>query len=150
MSAFYHIRALRHIRNSLTDDTAKVVAVALVQSRLDYDNYILYSISKSTLLFQTSFVSYTGCPSKIASNSNLQPSPTMHSLLTNHHINLLFFIHMSPVPLLPYAPPANILPFPDAKLSLANALSVTVLLGSGATSLSKFDLPLQSLSSNVI
>jgi hypothetical protein len=54
-------------------------------------------------------------------------------------------------PLLPHAPPSNIFsPFPDAKLSLANALSVTVLLESGSTSLSKFDLPLQSLSSNVI
>jgi hypothetical protein len=31
--AFYHIRALRHIRNSLTDVTAKAVAVALVQSQ---------------------------------------------------------------------------------------------------------------------
>jgi hypothetical protein len=41
-------------------------------------------------------------------------------------------------------------PFPHAKLSLANALSVTVLLGSGAISLSKFNLPLQSLSSNII
>jgi hypothetical protein len=51
-AAFYHIRALRHIRNSLTDDTANVV-VALVQSRLDYGNSILYGISKSnmTILF---------------------------------------------------------------------------------------------------
>ena len=48
-SAFYHIRALRHIRNSLTDDTARAVAVALVQSRLDYCNSILYGISKSNL-----------------------------------------------------------------------------------------------------
>jgi hypothetical protein len=75
----------------------------------------------------------------------------MHSLPINHHIYPIFFIHMSLAPLLPYALPANIiLPFPDAKLSLANILSVTVLLGSGATSLSLLDLPIQSLSSNVI
>jgi hypothetical protein len=48
-SAFYYIRALRHIFNSLTDDTAKAVAVALVQSRLDYGNSVLYGISKSNL-----------------------------------------------------------------------------------------------------
>jgi hypothetical protein len=96
-------------------------------------------------------MSFTGCPSKLASNSNLQPLPAMHSLPTSHHINPLFFIQMSPAPLLPYVLPANIFsPFPDAKLSLANALSVTVLLGSGATSQSKFNLPLQSLSSNTI
>jgi hypothetical protein len=40
-----------------------------------------------------------GCPSKIASNSNLQPSPIMHSLPTNHHIYPIFFIHMSLAPL---------------------------------------------------
>jgi hypothetical protein len=98
---------------------------------------------------QTSIVSFIGCPSKIASDSNLQPSHSVHSLPTNHYIYSLFFIHMSQAP--PYAPPANIFsPLPDAKLSLANALSVTVLLGSGATSLLRFDLPLQLLSSNVI
>jgi hypothetical protein len=49
-SAFYHICALRHIRNSVADDTAKAVAVVLVQSRLDYGNYILYGISESNLI----------------------------------------------------------------------------------------------------
>ena len=48
-SAFYHSRALRHIRKSLTDDMAKAVATSLVQSRLDYANSILYGISKSNL-----------------------------------------------------------------------------------------------------
>ena len=35
--------------NSLTDDTARAVAVALVQSRLDYGNSILYGITKFNL-----------------------------------------------------------------------------------------------------
>jgi len=48
-SAFYHIRALRHIRSTLTDDMAKAVAVSLVQSRLDYANSILYGTSKTNL-----------------------------------------------------------------------------------------------------
>jgi hypothetical protein len=48
-SAFYHIRALRHIRNSLTDDMAKAVAVSLVQSRFDYANSLLSGISIANL-----------------------------------------------------------------------------------------------------
>ena len=48
-SAFYHIRALRHIRKSLTDEMAKAVAVSLVQSRLDYANSLLCGISKTNL-----------------------------------------------------------------------------------------------------
>ena len=43
-SAFYHIRAFRHIRHFLDDETAKTVAVAVVGSRLglDYANAVLY------------------------------------------------------------------------------------------------------------
>jgi len=48
-SAFYHIRALRHIRKSLTYDMARAVAVSLVQSRLDYANSLLFGISKTNL-----------------------------------------------------------------------------------------------------
>ena len=33
--AFFHIRALRHIRPSLTEDLANIVAFSLVQSQLD-------------------------------------------------------------------------------------------------------------------
>ena len=47
--AFYHIRALRHIRKSLTDEMAKAVAVYLVQSCLDYAYSLLYGISKTNL-----------------------------------------------------------------------------------------------------
>jgi hypothetical protein len=48
-SAFYHTRAFRHIRKSLTDDMAKAVATSLVQSRLDYANSLFYGISKFNL-----------------------------------------------------------------------------------------------------
>jgi retron-type reverse transcriptase len=41
-SVFYHIRAFRHIRHFLDDETAKTVAVAVVGSRLDYANSVLY------------------------------------------------------------------------------------------------------------
>ena len=37
-ASFFHIRALRHIHPSLTEEMANVVACALVQSRVDYAN----------------------------------------------------------------------------------------------------------------
>ena len=43
-SCFYHIRALKQIRGSLDDSTVCTVATALVSSRLDYANSILYGI----------------------------------------------------------------------------------------------------------
>ena len=43
----YHIRALRHIRPILDANTARLVGHALVSSRLDYANSIMYGMSKS-------------------------------------------------------------------------------------------------------
>ena len=37
-ACLFHLRSLRHIRRSLTDDMAILIAVALVQSHLDYCN----------------------------------------------------------------------------------------------------------------
>ena len=44
-ASYFHIRALRHIRSSLTTDTAKTVASAIVGSRLDYCNSLLAGTS---------------------------------------------------------------------------------------------------------
>ena len=44
-ACYYHIRALRHIRKSLTDDSAKSIACAIVGSRLDYANAVLVGVS---------------------------------------------------------------------------------------------------------
>jgi len=49
-SCNYHIRALRHIRSSITDDMAKSIAVSLVSSRLDYANSLLCGTSESNIL----------------------------------------------------------------------------------------------------
>jgi hypothetical protein len=46
--AIYQIRALHHIRSSLTLDTTRSLACALVHSRLDHANAILYRISRPT------------------------------------------------------------------------------------------------------
>ena len=46
---FFHIRALRHIRASLTTEASKTIAVAIVGSRLDYCNSLLAGTSVSNL-----------------------------------------------------------------------------------------------------
>ena len=48
-AAHFHIRALRHIRRCVSVYAAKTVATALMSSRLDYCNSILYGTSSSNL-----------------------------------------------------------------------------------------------------
>ena len=45
-SVHYHICALRHIRSSISEDMAKMVACALVGSRLDYANSVLFGATQ--------------------------------------------------------------------------------------------------------
>ena len=42
---FYHLRQLRSVRRSLTTDSAKTLVHALIASRLDYCNSVLYQIN---------------------------------------------------------------------------------------------------------
>ena len=48
-TSHYHIRALRHIRQSVDLETAKTIGCAIVGSRLDYCNSILYGTSAGNL-----------------------------------------------------------------------------------------------------
>jgi hypothetical protein len=48
-NAFFHLKALRHIRPILTEDMANSIAVAFVQSRLDYANSLLYHTSQRNI-----------------------------------------------------------------------------------------------------
>ena len=41
-SSFYHIRALRHTHGMLDQSTAAAIASALISSRLDYTNTVLF------------------------------------------------------------------------------------------------------------
>ena len=45
----YHIRALRHVKQSLSPETIKTIACAIVGSKLDYCNGILHGISAKNL-----------------------------------------------------------------------------------------------------
>ena len=48
-ASYYYLQALKHIRPVLTQDMAASIAVALVQSRLDYANSILYQTSVNNI-----------------------------------------------------------------------------------------------------
>ena len=78
---YYHIWSLHHIRPTLTDNMAKSVAVALVSSRLDYANSLLYGTSQSNIiklqLIQNCLARLTLRNSSISSSAALQ---TLHWL----------------------------------------------------------------------
>jgi hypothetical protein len=48
-AASYHVRALRHIRKFISADDAMTIATAMVSSRLDYCNSLLYGTSTSNI-----------------------------------------------------------------------------------------------------
>ena len=83
-SSHFHLRALRHIRSSLTHDMAKTVVASFIQSRLDSANSILYGTSEknlhklqriqNTAAKIVSSGSHTGIPStKLLSDLNWLP-----------------------------------------------------------------------------
>ena len=41
-SLYFHIRALRHIRQALTDDIAKTVVASLIHTRIDYATSLIH------------------------------------------------------------------------------------------------------------
>jgi len=45
----FHLRALRHIRSSLTQDVANMMASSIIGSRIDYCNSLLIGISEQNL-----------------------------------------------------------------------------------------------------
>jgi len=45
----FHIRALRHIRKNISENTAKTIAHSMVEGRLDYCNAVLYGTSASNI-----------------------------------------------------------------------------------------------------
>ena len=47
---FYHIGDLRRIRRYISLSVAKTIATALITSRLDYCNYLLYNIASNDIL----------------------------------------------------------------------------------------------------
>jgi hypothetical protein len=113
-AAFYHIRALRHIRPAITDKVAKTVTCSVVGARLDYANSVLYGVLQKNihrlqriqnilarvvaglpnLVPQTFSTIFSGYLLTFISSSSLL---NLHSFLVPHH--LLISHHSSaPVP----------------------------------------------------
>jgi len=80
-SCFGHIRALRHIRNAISLDTAKSVACSLVASRIDYANSILAGASSGNI---TRLQRVQNCLARVVTGKKLY-SVESHSLLEQLH-----------------------------------------------------------------
>ena len=81
-ASYFHLRAFRHIRSALPPETATTVAVALVQSRMDYANSVLYGTSNKNLhrlqniqnaLARTVTVNYTRSSGELLSDLHWLP-----------------------------------------------------------------------------
>ena len=83
-AAHFHIRALRHIRRCVSVDDAKTVASAMVSSRLDYCNSILYGTSSSNL-------------NKLQRVQNAPARTVMMTRKRDHFKSVLVNLHWLPV-----------------------------------------------------
>jgi len=93
-SVHCHIRALRHIRSYISEDMAKMVSCALVGSRLDYANSVLFGATQKKHLqtprAQNLLARVVTCsPQSCSSRTLLQQ---FHWLPIKHRID--FEIHM--------------------------------------------------------
>ena len=89
-SIHYHIRALRHIRSSISEDMAKMVAYALVGSRLDYANSVLFGATQKKNIFklqkaQNLLARVVTCSPQSCSPRTLLQQ--LHWLPVKHHID---------------------------------------------------------------
>ena len=71
-SGFYHMRDLRRIHHHLDLDSAKLLATALMSSRLDYCNSLLYGIADIDLPRLQACTESTGPPDDKVSSIYLQ------------------------------------------------------------------------------
>ena len=115
---YFHVRVLRHVRSTLTENTAAALAVTLVRSRLDYANSILFKTSTSNikllqraqntwhrlfsqisgpLQLHLSFFDYTGYQLSHASDTNWQLLPVNYCQLHNQPTCICYFSSINPL-----------------------------------------------------
>jgi hypothetical protein len=128
-ASYFHIRALRHIRSSLTTEAAKTVAVAIVGSRLDYCNSLLTGTSASNLarlqLVQNTLARVVAQKSRYCHITPVLAS--LHWLPVRHRIN--FKIATTAFKVLHHQQPlylAQILPRYIPSRSLRSSSSITI------------------------
>ena len=128
-ASYFHIRALRHIRSSLTTEAAKTVAVAIVGSRLDYCNSLLAGTSASNLarlqLVQNTLARVVAQKSRYCHITPVLAG--LHWLPVRHRIN--FKIATTAFKVLHHQQPlylAQILPRYTPSRSLRSSSSITI------------------------
>ena len=72
-AAHFHMRALRHIRKCIDDDTAKTIASSVIGARLDYCNSVLY-----IRCIKCQHRQITASPELVGSDSQACPSLWSH------------------------------------------------------------------------
>ena len=83
-SCFYHMWDLRRIRRHLDLDSVKLLATALVSSRLDYCNSLLYGIADIDLTRLQACTESTGPPGdKVSSIYSQYPTAWFSSLVAS-------------------------------------------------------------------
>jgi len=87
----YHIRALRHIRSSISEDMAKMVASALVGFRLDYANSVLYGTTQKNISklqkAQNVLARVVTCSPRSSQSSSYNLLQHLHWFPIKHRIN---------------------------------------------------------------
>ncbi len=77
-TSYFHLQALKHIRPVLTSEMATSIAVALVQSRLDYANSLLYHTSMHNISKLQRVQNMAA--SLVLRNNNISPSESLFHL----------------------------------------------------------------------
>ena len=141
-ASFLHIRALRHIRPTLTEDLANNVACSLVQFRVDYANS-LYS-GRSSCNF-AKLQRFQNRLAHVVTLSNKRVHITPISRRVEYRVSLLSYkirqtgepAHLSAL-IIEHVPTRNLrssersdMEIPRTKLALESRLSVLLLLARG-------------------
>ena len=88
-SCFYQLRQLRHIRHSLTTEAVRTLVHALIATRIDYCNAILYGVSATVLRrLQAVLNAAARLISGVRRNDHITPvMRELHWLPVNHRIS---------------------------------------------------------------
>ena len=86
----YHVRALRHLRRSLTKDVANTLACSIVGSRIDYCNALLYGATDKVL---GKLQCIQNCLARVVSNTGIRQ---LHAAGLNS-MDLLRDLHWLPI-----------------------------------------------------
>ena len=81
---YFHLRALRHIRNNISEDTAKSIACSMIHGRLDYCKSVLYGTSAANL-------------NKLQRVQNSAARIVTKSRRSDHATPILTYLHWLPI-----------------------------------------------------